>query len=300
MSGSSKIAVPAISFDEANRFAHSLRNDQQGFKQLAELLKQVAGIHLPPSEKNKSLMAARLAPLLRHNGLNGYMQLIALLNGENRALMTEFLNCLTTNTTDFFREPQHFEILKDLLKELVRKKHEVGSNELRIWCAASSTGQECYTIAMTVLEALPPTVVWSVKFLATDIDMEVLQKAATGFYQENEVRSIPNYLLRKYFQPYNSDGRKGYIANPLLKKTINFAPLNLMSPTYPFLYRFDIIFLRNVLIYFDRDGVNHVANRMTKALAPGGHLFVGHSESGLIKNPEMQSVASAVYRKKQP
>jgi chemotaxis protein methyltransferase CheR len=300
MSHSSRISIPVISFDEANRFAHSLRNDLQGFKLLSGLLKQVAGINLPPSEKNKSLMAARLAPLLRQNNLNGYTQLMTLLNSENKALMTEFVNCLTTNTTDFFREPQHFDVLRDVLKDLIRKKHENGSTELRVWCAASSTGQEVYTMAITILECLPPTVMWNLKFLATDIDMDVLRKAASGYYTENDVRSIPNYLLRKYFRPHNTADRKGYVANTHLKKVVTFAPMNLMSPTYPFVYRFDIVFCRNVMIYFDRDGVNHVATRLTKSLAPGGHLFVGHSESGLIKSPDMQSVASAVYRKRGP
>jgi chemotaxis protein methyltransferase CheR len=289
-----------MSFEEANRFSSALREDVSGFLGLARFLKTEAGIHLPPSDKNKSLMAARLAPLMRQNRLDGYADLQRILDAHDRLMIATFINALTTNTTEFFREPQHYDHMREHLRQTMRRKQATGAGDLRIWCAAASTGQEPYSMAMTILETLPGVNQWNLRFLATDIDMEVLQRAADGIYSSHELKTLPQYYLRKYFLPYKKAGEGHYIVNSTMRSLLNFAPLNLMSAQYPFSYKFDFIFCRNVLIYFDRDGVNHVSNRMIKALNPGGYLFVGHSEAGLIKNPEMTSIASAVYRKRMP
>lgn len=284
---------PTFSITDANEFASRLRRDQRGFTRLAEMLQRICGIHLPNSEKNLSLMAGRLAPLLRDSGLDGYESYANRLATGDQRLIQEFVNALTTNTTEFFREATHFDYLTKIAPEIYRRK-----GEIRVWCAASSTGQEAWTILMTLREAIPTPGPLAVKMLATDIDMEVLERAASGWYTEDELRGVPPMYRQRYFTSQRGAKGRSWRVSPQLAACVTFAPFNLTSRSYSFKQPFDVVFCRNVLIYFDRAMVAQVLERLVGTLAPGGHLFLGHSESGTLRNSAVNSVAAAVYKRR--
>ncbi len=280
--------------DDLNR----LQADEAGFQRLSAILKTHCGIDLPLTPKNLSLMASRMRKVLNARKMASYAEYATLLEGGQKGALNEFVTALTTNTTHFFREAEHFEHLKTMLPTLFANKRKAGQpNELRVWCAASSTGQEPYTILMTLLEsgALPPNC--DIKFLATDIDLTVLEKAARGVYKEEETENIPPLFLSKYFeQDQTNDGSKWRRVLPEFGSKIRFAPLNLVE-AWPFEKQFDIIFCRNVLIYFDSVTAQKTIERMAQQLNPGGLLYVGHSESGHVKTRLVRAMSAAAYQK---
>jgi chemotaxis protein methyltransferase CheR len=278
-------------------FFETLLEDKKGFGELSQFLKQIAGIHLPLNEKNLSLMASRLVNLVKENSCRNYKEYLKALStpGPNTAILQkDFLQALTTNTTQFFREPLHFEHLKNILPNLLLKKQKEFNRELRIWCAASSTGQEPYTLAMVLKENIPEFDRWVIHFLATDIDTEVLKRAANGVYTETEIQSVPSIQRQTYF--HKLDKNSTYQANPDLRQMIRFAQLNLMDPL-PFQHPFDIIFCRNVLIYFDQATAQQVVEKLASSLRPEGYLFLGHSESGTMRSPKLKPLTHAVYQR---
>jgi chemotaxis protein methyltransferase CheR len=281
-----------------------LQQDLPGFLVLSRLLKELAGINLPDNLKNLSLMASRLAPVLKARGLGDYGTFARLLKSGDQEAITEFVSALTTNTTHFFREGAHFQHLSQALPAILERKRKSGHRELRIWCAAASTGQEPYTIAMTVLGGIPDAAHWDIRFLATDIDPEVLSRASLGQYNESEMAGVPPLLRQKYFQSRSQiPTRKSPHSEieqvvPGLSQLIRFAPLNLMSEKYPFQHPFDIIFCRNVLIYFEAATASAVVHRLGTALGAGGLLYLGHSESGTMKSNILAPVGHAVYQRK--
>ncbi len=282
---------------DGRKLFDDLQDDARGFMGLALLLREIAGINLPETPKNRSLMASRLSSVLRDIGLDSYAEYAEFLRTSGSEAQQEFVSALTTNTTHFFREGQHYEILRKLVAELIDKKVKARSRELRIWCAAASTGQEPYTIAMVLRECLPDPAQWDVKFISTDIDPVPLGYAARGVYTENEAASIPPALRQKYFKPVQEEHGPAFQAVDTLRRMIRFAPLNLVQDKYPFQHRFDIVFCRNVLIYFEAKTANEVVHRLGECLAPGGYLFLGHSESGAMKTPLLTGAAPAVYRR---
>lgn len=277
--------------------SESLRQlaDEEGFALLADLLKSLAGIHLPDNDKNRTLMASRLGMVLRSHGFQTYAEYHRYLTaGANGGAAQEFVSALTTNTTEFFRENKHFPVFAKALGELRERRMAEGTREVRIWCGAASTGQEPYSILMTALEAYPDLMSWNLKFLATDIDLEVLSQAASGHYSEQEAKGVPPLYRQKFFRasPGSLCVREEY------RTMIRFAQLNLLSNPYPFQHKFDFIFCRNVLIYFDKATTASVLQKMGRALSPGGVLFIGHSESGAMKLPDFAPIAHAAYQKK--
>lgn len=274
----------------------ALQADLKGFQPLSDLLRTVAGIHLAPTDKNRSLMATRLLSILRDGKFKNYREYYNFLMNAEAKHQKEFVIALTTNTTQFFREPAHFDFLKKALPELLERKRRAGSSELRVWCAAASTGQEPYTIAMVVREQVPEGSPFQIRFLATDIDTDVLKKAANGVYSEAEARGVPPTYLQKYFTK-KKGAETTFTAKDELRNLIRFAPLNLVEEPYPFQHGFDIIFCRNVLIYFDTETTALVTKNLMKSLAPGGLLLLGHSESGAMRGKEAENLAAAVYRK---
>lgn len=283
----------------AQDLLHILQKDQSGFQLLAQHIKSLCGINLPATEKNQSLMASRLLPLLRARGFTKYKEYSHYLANEASSQeLQEFVSQLTTNTTQFFRESEHFEFLKKHLDSVLVAKKKQGSHELRVWCAAASAGQEPYTIAMVINEALPANENWSVKFLATDIDTDVLKKAAAGVYSEAEAKTAPSLILQKYFTKANVDGEVKYKINNPIRSNIRFAQLNLIETPYPFQHKFDIIFCRNVLIYFDQPTSAKVVENLQANLSDHGYIFLGHSEAGAMRNQPVTCPAPAVYQKK--
>jgi chemotaxis protein methyltransferase CheR len=272
-----------------------LQKDAQGFKRLVEILKDASGIHLPENTKNLSLLAGRLGPILSSNGFQSYKEYEAYLRANPGVGIPEFVCALTTNTTQFFREMPHFEFLRQHLPVMIAAKQRKYQHEFRVWCSVASTGQEPYTIAMTLLESLRDPATWNIQFLATDIDEEVLEKACKGVYTEAEVEGVPPLFRQKYFN-LHANGKSQQVKSEL-QKLIRFAPFNLITKDYPFKHRFDLIFCRNVLIYFDPPTAQAVVNHLIEQLTPGGLLFLGHSESGALKSSLVTSISHSVYQR---
>jgi chemotaxis protein methyltransferase CheR len=264
--------------------------NEKDFQYFSRLIYQLAGINLPYNSKNISLVQNRLSRLLRRYKLSNFTELVQLLEKSTLSLTEEFISCLTTNKTHFFREESHFQFLKSKLQ-----KHFANHHELRIWCAASSTGQEPYTLAIVLSEALTATQLSSSKILATDIDLEILKKANTGQYSESEMDGLSLELKQKYFVKEFSS--KKFVVNKTLRSLVDFGKFNLITGNYKFAKPFDFIFCRNVLIYFDRPTTKKVLENLCSCLRMGGYLIIGHSESGTQTIPTLTSVAQAVYRK---
>jgi chemotaxis protein methyltransferase CheR len=290
-------APKLFDYDSSKSDHHRLQSDKAGFTLLASLLKEQSGIYMPATEKNLSLMALRLGSVLKKNNLKGYGDLNHAIQKGNQKLLVAMVEALTTNKTDFFRERQHMDLLTQLLPKILEENRHLGQRELRVWCAAASTGQEPYTLAITLKEAIANISQWSIKFLATDIDTKVLKKAANGIYSQTEMEGLSSIQRQNFFKTLDKDGEKKFAVRSELKSMIRFAPFNLMTEPFPFDHKFDVIFCRNVLIYFDRETAGEVVARLANALRPGGYLFLGHTETGVIRPSQLTSVAVAAYRK---
>ncbi|WP_373998330.1 protein-glutamate O-methyltransferase CheR [Bdellovibrio bacteriovorus] len=263
------------------------------FTKFAEHMYELAGVDLPLTPKNHALIRNRIVKLLRRHSLKSYEEYWALIEKGGPDLTSEFISALTTNMTSFYRESNHFDFLQNIIPELGKK---FGS-DIRMWCAAASTGQEPYTIAMTACEALGENSSTKVRLLATDIDLQVLKKASVGTYEEREMQGLPPTQRVKYFEKVKANGDEFFRAKDTIHKMIRFAPFNLMNPKYEFQHKFHVIFCRNVLIYFDEQTTKKVIDNLVSCLAPGGYLILGHSESGNVKHAGLKPLSRAVYQK---
>ena len=286
------IVAPVFCRKETQDLTDSLRHDQIGFEKLAILLEKCSGIHMPVSEKNMSLMAGRLANLLVATKSQSYDDYLRYLAEGDLLVIQDFVSALATNTTEFFRDAAHFDIFAKMAPELLQER-----GELRIWCSASSTGQEPWTILMTLSEVLSNFGPSKIKLLATDIDFEALEKGIIGIYSEEETRGIPTTLRQKYFRVI-SGSTKAWRIKADLAECVTFAPLNLNAEYFPFQRPFDVIFCRNVLTYFNEPTAQKVLGHLVDVLSPGGCLFLGSSESGTLRNDKMHAIAPAVYQRK--
>lgn len=256
----------------------------------AQKMYEFSGVNLPFSAKNEALVKNRLSKLLSRNSLGDLDGLRAGLESKNQKVVDLFISSLTTNKTHFFREDAHF----DFLKEDLKKRSD--NAELRVWCAAASTGQEPYTIAIVLREVLQGSKLSNAKFLATDIDLQVLAKASQGQYSESEMEGCPQDLRKKYFKSTNSKDAK-YVASDDIRNMIRFAQFNLVTGPYSFQHKFDYIFCRNVLIYFDPPTTAKVIHNLASQLKPGGYLILGHSESGSVKDSLIKPLNRAIYQR---
>lgn len=266
------------------------------FDALRALVKQVAGISL--ADTKRELVYGRVSRRLRTLGLASFSQYRERLAGGDEQEMVEFCNALTTNLTSFFREGHHFEYLREQLL-LPRAADPGGSRRIRIWSSACSTGEEPYSIAMTVCEALPDWRKWDIRILATDLDSEVLARAKAGVYAADRVRGMNPRRLAQFFQP--AGGAQGQAAqhrvSPEIASMITFKQLNLMHP-FPMPGPLDAIFCRNVVIYFDKDTQRELFGRIARLQRPGDLLFIGHSESLFKVSDDYALVGKTVYRRK--
>ncbi|WP_218109783.1 CheR family methyltransferase [Oligoflexus tunisiensis] len=238
-------------------------------------------------------MSSRLLKL-RNEGIFSYRDLLTAIESHDNRILHLFVSAMTTNTTHFFREEEHFQILTRLIKDQVQSLPRGSQPDIRVWCAASSTGEEPYALAM-VLHDLQNQCIFTPKILATDVDFKVLAKARTAIYSEKQVENVPPGFLDKYFTRFQEDGARWYRVDDSLKSMVQFGRFNLLK-NYPFRYKFDVIFCRNVLIYFERETVQYVIRQMTQVLQPGGHLFLGHSEAVAGMFPGLKRAGPAVYR----
>ncbi len=265
------------------------------FQQYSELVYQQSGINL--HDGKKALLQARLNKRLRATGISSYdtyYQFIT--SGDHPDELIRFLDCISTNLTYFFREPQHFDFLdKVLLPELLEKKRRERTNRIRVWSAGCSTGEEPYSLTMSVLSHLDDIRKWDFRLLATDISTRVLEIAATGVYPGEKVQKVPPQFQKLYFHR-NNGSKEEFEVVPLLKQIVAFRRVNLKD-VYPFKGPFDFVFCRNVMIYFDKKTQEALVKRIAGYLTSGGCLFVGHSESLTGLDHPLTYVRPAVYRK---
>lgn len=257
------------------------------FKQFKDWIYQVAGINL--SEHKHALVMGRLAPRLRHYRVASHGEYFRLLvSGKFTDEAQIAVDLLTTNETSFFREPKHFEFLR----QRILPAHPA-SRPMRVWSAASSSGEEPYSIAMTLAAALGERS-WEV--LASDLSSRVLERARTGHYAIARANTISPDLLRAYCLKGVGAEDGTFLIDPKIRQRVQFRQINL-NDALPQLGEFDVIFLRNVMIYFDLETKRQVIGRILKHLRPDGYLFIGHSESLHAVNDQLKSVVVSVYRK---
>lgn len=262
------------------------------------LIYKTSGISLNLSKKE--LVKARLSKRLTKTGIDSFGEYYRFVtrDDKNGDELVNLIDSISTNKTDFFREKKHFDFLNaKLLPDLISKKEKDRNKKLRIWCAASSTGEEPYTLAMTVLNHINTDSLWDAKILATDISTKVLQKAIRGIYKKDTLKDISPAILSTYFSSVVIDNVKHYKVKDHLKKLITFRRFNLTTANFPFKNPFDFIFCRNVMIYFDSDTQQRLVSKFYDCLPKGGYLFVGHSET-LSKNIHgFKYIKPAVYQK---
>ena len=261
--------------------------DKSDFDRVRKLIYARAGISL--HEGKQAMVYSRLSRRLRetdHRSFGSYLQWLEGSSGASgEAEWQEFVNCLTTNLTSFFREAHHFELLAEALKVRAGRR-------LRIWCNAASTGEEPYTLAMTVLETLGPRP--DVQIVASDIDTKVLATAASGVYPVDS-RGLTPERQRRHFLRGTGDKLGFMRAKPELAKLIEFRTLNLMETRWSLGEPFDIVFCRNVMIYFDHATQRQVLTRIHGVMRPDGLLFVGHSENFTEMREQFRLRGKTVY-----
>ena len=242
---------------------------------IAAMIYADAGIYL--NDTKASLVYSRLSKHIRTLGLSGFKDYCALVSSEQgAAARREMLSHLTTNFTRFFRENHHFDHLRDeVLPGLIARAKSGG--RARIWSAACSDGQEPYSIALTVLGLFPNAADYDFKILATDIDPKILAQARAGLYDDGALETVSPAMRKQWFQEVDAGGRRKHQISDKVKRLITFNELNLMAQ-WPFKGGFDVIFCRNVVIYFDEPTQVKIWSRFAGLLPQGGHLYIGHSE----------------------
>jgi chemotaxis protein methyltransferase CheR len=264
----------------------------EDFEALRTLVKQVTGIAL--SDQKRELVYGRLARRLRALQIQSFREYRTLLAADADELV-QFCNAITTNLTAFFREPHHFDHLRDEVLKPLAAKPPAG-RRFRIWSAACSTGEEPYTLAMTVLESIPDLRGWDIRILATDLDSDVLGKASRGVYLADRLRTLTGERRNKFFTSTQGSREPSFTVTPPLRQLITFKKLNLMHPL-PMKGPLDLIVCRNVLIYFDKDTQRDLVGRMARLQKPGDLLYLGHSESLFKVSTDYTLVGKTVYRR---
>lgn len=227
-------------------------------------------------ETKLKLVEGRLASRLRHYHLNSYSDYFAMITDRNAHVEAQIaIDLLTTNETYFFREPKHFDFLEQYIVPQFRQDLSKKEKEFRLWCGASSTGEEPYTLAMTLAENMGERP-WQI--VASDINHQVLEKARSGHYALDRAHNIPKHLLHKYCLKGRGTQEGTFLVNKELRDNIQFRQINLIN-ALPDIGVFDVVFLRNVMIYFDNPTRERVVNKVIDVLKPGGYFVVSHSES---------------------
>jgi len=256
------------------------------FERVRKLIYEHAGISL--SAAKQDMVYSRLARRLRETRLKSFGEYLALLERGDKGEWEKFVNSLTTNLTSFFREPHHFPILAEQLKKLQ------GKPSIKIWCCASSTGEEPYSIAMTVVETFNSFNV-PVSIIATDLDTNVLATAAKGSYARDRVERLSPERLNRFFVKNPSGIDVSFTVRPELRRLITFQRLNLLEPSWSVRGPVDALFCRNVMIYFDKPTQYKILKRFAPLMDNNGLLFAGHSESFLHAADLFRSQGKTVY-----
>jgi len=268
-----RMSYPAITDAEFNKFR--------------SLIRQIAGINLSPAKR--ALVVGRLGKRLRHCGLRTFSEYYRLVTHADHADERQMLvDLLTTNETYFFREPRHFEFLTRLASGHGQK------NPLRVWSAACSSGEETYSIAMTLADALGLEGRWEVA--GTDISSRMVERANRGLYPLTATQKIPGPLLKRYCRRGTREYAGTLLVDAALREKVRFTQMNLHGP-WSGMGRFDVVFLRNVMIYFDIETKRRLADRLWNQLVEGGHLIIGHSETLNGVSERFRVIRPSIYRR---
>lgn len=266
----------------------------QDFKRIAEILYGMAGISLPDTKA--TLVYSRLAKRLRALGMRSFKDYcVFVTTDQGRDESQEMLRALTTNVTRFFREPHHFDDLRANILEPIADQVRAG-RRLRLWSAASSSGQEPYSMAFTVLSVWPNAADLDIRILGTDIDTNVLATGRQAVYDEHLLEGVSGAMRGSFFERDPND-RRAWRVCAAARSLVAFRELNLNGPSWPMKGPFDAIFCRNVVIYFDEPTQERVWSRFAPLLAPGGKLYVGHSERVGANVRGFESCGLTAYRK---
>lgn len=260
--------------------------NQQQFERVCNRLYDFCGIKM--NDGKKELVQSRLSKRMIALKINSFDEYLSKAE-KDRNEFSQMIDSLTTNKTSFFRENQHFDFLRNRILPTIATKR------LRIWSSACSSGEEPYSISILLNEAIPNFERWDARILATDISSHVLTKARNGIYSDEVLSIMQNDVRSKYFTPLNTQP-KTFAISEKIKKPISFARINLMAE-WQMKGFFDVIFCRNVMIYFDKPTRSNLVSRMAKLLAPGGYLFVGHAESLTGTASGLTYIQPAIYRK---
>jgi len=265
------------------------------FSLFQALILRESGIHL--GAKNRAMLVSRLWRRLRALELNSFASYYRRARADSQE-MVRMLDCVCTNETHFFREPAAFDCLRQHVFPEWRERAESTSRgkTLRVWSAACSSGEEPYSLAMTLLEEFPRHAGWNIEVLATDLSTKVLAKASAGIWPAEKVSGVPPHYQRQFFLKGFGPEKGKFKAGDELRRVVRFQRLNLTQEPRDVSGPFDLIFCRNVLIYFQWETKVAVVNRLGKFLAPGGYLFLGHAESLHGVTDKLETVAPKVFQ----
>lgn len=281
--------------DDPAAAANALSLDPVRFQRFGALITRTLGIQMPKTKQR--LLENRLQGRMRQLGME------SLADYENHLFhsadadeeMVHFCDVVTTNKTDFFREPKHFEYLSGTA---LPERHDVRQSQaVRLWCAGCSSGQEAYTLAMVASEFSEDNPGFRFSILGTDISTRVLAKATQAIYPEAVIEPVPFELRKKYLMRAKDRSSALVRVRPELRSAVRFERLNFMDHDYGGRDPFDVIFFRNVMIYFDRATQEAVVNRLARCLAPGGYLFIGLSESSVGMRVPLSAVGPSILRR---
>ncbi len=265
------------------------------FRRLKDFIESHWGIAL--DDEKKLLLESRLSKLIAEKGYPSFEAFCDdALDRQGGECLSDLFDRVSTNHTHFYREPGHFDLLsKTVLDERLDLKRKQHKKDLRVWCAACSSGEEAYMLAILVRQALGAEAVqWQAGVLATDLSSRILERAKQGVYKEDNVEHMPAELRERYFAKLPSGD---YQVDPSIRKEVTFRRLNLMNAQPPFKQGFDIIFCRNVMIYFTPETQSDLVKRLYDLTLPGGYLFVGHSEALDRSRSPYEFVQPGVHRK---
>ena len=261
------------------------------FNRFRQIVYERSGITLGPQKE--ALVSSRVGKRMRALGLSDYGDYLRCLDEDvSGEEYIHLIDAISTNVTSFFREPQHFEFLSGLLQQWMA----AGQRRFRLWSAASSSGEEPYSMAATALETLGRQSA-DIKILATDISTKVLRQCMKGVYRADKFSTVSPEVRERYFEPVMQGDELGYSVKPALRNITVFRSLNLSRPPFPMKGPLDAVFCRNVMIYFDNNVRKGLLDEIYRLLRPGGYLMVGHAESltGMVSN--FKSVRPSIYTK---
>lgn len=275
---------------------NELELEDREFQKFSRYVYDESGINLHTGKKE--LLKARLGKILRKRNFCSFREYYDHVVSDNSGYeLTLLLNSISTNLTHFFREPQHFEFLTSkVLPEIMNNKVSSTMNRLNLWSAGCSSGEEPYSVAIALREALDNRGKWQFKILATDLSTKVLATAGTGIYEGKKINGIPNELKRRYFQKGDNSWQGYFRVKKEIRETISFQRLN-FKEEFHFSELFHVIFCRNVMIYFDNPTREALVEKFFRHLAHGGYLFIGHAESLTGISYNLKYIKPSIYKR---